>query len=173
MNNLITDFIEKNVIDSLQTLLTSSDSEEISKSAQVVAGQFGSGFDISTDESTQKLIVSFKKNLTLLIQKTWVDQSDAMLKEEILVKLEKYCASIEENKWAEVFKSFTAILNDVIYLMFGSLSKTPDFAEYALRIDPEFGIFWWYVKSLPESNEWSNEKNKAVMLIAMFFLANY
>jgi hypothetical protein len=57
--------------------------------------------------------------------------------------------------------------------MFGSTAKTPDFEEYALRIDPEFGIFWWYVKSLPESNDWSNEKNKAVMLIAMFFLANY
>ena len=173
MNNLISDFIEKNAIDALETLLASSDSAEIAKSAPVVASQFGSGFDISSDENVKKLITSFKKNLTLLIQKTWVDHSDISLKEEILVKLEKYCASIEEDKWADVFASFTKILDEVIYLMFGSMAKTPDFAEYALRIDPEFGIFWWYVKSLPESNDWSNEKNKAVMLIAMFFLANY
>lgn len=173
MNDLIKDFIEKDVIDSLETLLASSDSLEISKSASVVASQFGSGFDISSDESVKKLINSFKKNLTLLIQKTWVDHSDISLKEEILVKLEKYCASIEENKWGEVFASFTKILDEVIYLMFGSMSKTAEFAEYALRIDPEFGIFWWYVKSLPAKNEWANEKNKAVMLIAMFFLANY
>ena len=173
MNDLINDFIEKNAIDSLETLISTSDSSQIKKSAQVVASQFGSGFDISSDESVQKLITSFKKNLTLLIQKTWVDSADIVLKEEILVKLEKYCVSIEENKWAEVFSSFIKILNDVIYLMFGSMAKTPDFAEYALRIDPEFGIFWWYVNSLPQKNDWSNEKNKAVMLIAMFFLANY
>ena len=173
MNNLISDFIEKNAIDALETLLASSDSAEIAKSAPVVASQFGSGFDISSDENVKKLITSFKKNLTLLIQKTWVDHSDISLKEEILVKLEKYCASIEEDKWADVFASFTKILDEVIYLMFGSMAKTPDFAEYALRIDPEFGIFWWYVKSLPATNDWSNEKNKAVMLIAMFFLANY
>ncbi|WP_407428552.1 hypothetical protein [Treponema sp.] len=173
MNDLITDFIEKDTINSLETLLAASDNSEILKNSAVVASQFGSGFDISTDESVQKLITSFKKNLTLLIQKTWVDSADISLKEEILVKLEKYCASIEENKWSEVFASFTKILDEVIYLMFGSMSETDDFAEYALRIDPEFGIFWWYVKSLPAANDWSNEKNKAVMLIAMFFLANY
>ena len=173
MNDLIRDFIEKNVIDSLNNLIETSDFGEISKSATVVAGQFGSGFDISTEESVKKLINSFKKNLTLLIQKTWVDHSDISLKEEILVKLEKYCASIEDDKWAEVFSSFIKILDDVIYLMFGANAKNSDFAEYALRIDPEFGIFWWYVKSLPVKNDWSNEKNKVVMLIAMFFLANY
>ena len=173
MNNLITDSIERNVIDSLNTLLDSSDSAQIASSAAVVAAQFGAGFDISSDESVQKLSNSFKKNITLLIQKTWVDQSDISLKEEILVKLEKYYAAIAEDKWGASFASFFAILNNVIYLMFGSMAKTPDFAEYALRIDPEFGIFWWYVKSLPATNDWSNEKNKAVMLIAMFFLANY
>ena len=65
------------------------------------------------------------------------------------------------------------MLSDVIYLMFGQMSRTPDFEEYALRIDPEFGIFCWYIQNLPETNDWSNEKNKAVLLIAMFFLANY
>ena len=82
-------------------------------------------------------------------------------------------ASVEQNKWTEVTVSFTKIIDDVVYLMFGSMAKTADFEEYAFRIDPEFGIFWWYIKSLPAKNEWSNEKNKAVMLIAMFFLANY
>lgn len=173
MNDLITSFIEKNTIDALNNLLSTNDSGEITASAATVASIFGSGFDISSEDSVKKLITSFKKNLSLLIQKTWVDSADVSLKEEILVKLEKYCLAIEENKWAEVFTSFTKILDEVIYLMFGSMAKSDDFAEYALRIDPEFGIFWWYVKSLPESNEWSNEKNKAVMLIAMFFLANY
>lgn len=173
MNDLIKDFIEKDAIDSLKILLSSSDNDEIIRSASVVASQFGSGFNITTDESVKKLITSFKKNLTLLIQKTWVDHTDISLKEEILVKLEKYIASVEQNKWTEVTVSFTKIIDDVVYLMFGSMAKTADFEEYAFRIDPEFGIFWWYIKSLPAKNEWSNEKNKAVMLIAMFFLANY
>ena len=173
MNDLITEFIEKDAVESLKLLISSSDNAEISKSAGVVASQFGSGFDISSDESVKKLINSFKKNLTLLIQKTWVDHTDVSLKEEILVKLEKYINSIEEGKWSGVFGSFTKIIDDVVYLMFGSMAKTPDFSEYAFRIDPEFGIFWWYVKNLPATNDWSDEKNKAVMLIAMFFLANY
>lgn len=173
MDNLIKDFIEKTTIDSLETLLASSDSSEITESASQVASQFGIGFDISSNENVKKLITSFKKNLTLLIQKTWVDSADISLKEEILVKLDKYCSSVESEKWAEVFESFIKILDDVIYLMFGEMAKSEDFSGYALRIDPEFGIFWWYVKSLPATNDWSNEKNKAVMLIAMFFLANY
>lgn len=173
MDDFTSDFIDKNVIDSLEILLNSSDSGEISKSAALVASQFGPGFDISSKENVQRLITSFKKNLSLLIQKTWVDHSDISLKEEILVKLERYCISIEENRWSEVFGPFIKIINDAIYLMFGSMSKTDDFAEYALRIDPEFGIFWWYIKNLPATNDWSNEKNKVVILLTMFFLANY
>jgi len=173
MNDVIKEYIEKNVIDSMALLISSSDEAQVDSSAKLVASQFGSGYNVSSEEDAIKLLNSFKKNVTLLIEKTWVDQSDIMLKEEILAKLEKYYASVTENKWSASFKAFIEILNDVIYLMFGSMAKTPDFAGYALRIDPEFGIFWWYVQSLPAENNWSNEKNKTVMLIAMFFLANY
>ena len=68
---------------------------------------------------------------------------------------------------------FISILSDVVYLMFGTQAKTPDFAEYALRIDPDFGIFWWYVQSLPKNNVWGNEKTRVVIMLGMFFLANY
>ncbi|MBQ0051148.1 MAG: hypothetical protein KBT11_03685, partial [Treponema sp.] len=172
-SDLINEFIEKPVADSIVTLLSTSDSAEITKCAGILASQFGTGFDISTQENAIKLVQSFKKNLTLLIQKTWVEQSDIMLKEEIIVKLEKICNAVSEGKWAENFVPFIQILNSVISLMFGPISKTAEFDEYALRIDPEFGVFCWYVKNLPASNDWSNEKNMAVILIAMFFLANY
>ena len=61
----------------------------------------------------------------------------------------------------------------MVYLMFGSQAKSKDFAEYALRIDPEFGIFWWYVSSIPKDAEWESEKNRVVILLGMYFLANY
>jgi hypothetical protein len=175
MNNsdLITEFLDKNVIDSLSTLLASSDSAKINECAKIVASQFGDGFDTSTEENVNRLIISFRKNLTLLIEKTWVEKSDIMLKEEVLIKLDKYCTSIESGKWTESFSGFSQMLSDVIYLMFGQMARSPDFEEYSLRIDPEFGIFCWYIQNLPESNDWSDEKSKAVLLIAMFFLANY
>ena len=57
--------------------------------------------------------------------------------------------------------------------MFGTQSKSKDFDEYALRIDPEFGIFWWYIKSLPQDADWTEEKTRTALLLAMYFLANY
>ena len=57
--------------------------------------------------------------------------------------------------------------------MFGAQTKSDDFAEYALRIDPEFGVFWLYIKNLPESCDWTDKKFRIVMLLGMYFLANY
>lgn len=171
-SNLIKEIVGKDVIDALDTLLSTDDINEIKKSEGIIASQFGTDFkQISSDDV--RFIKSFKKNLTLLIQKTWVEQSDAMQKESVLVRLDKFCSLAEQNKWAEGFASFKQILNSVIYLMFGAICKTEEFEEYSLRIDPEFGIFCWYVKSLPDINNWSNEKNKAVLMIAMYFLSNY
>ncbi len=169
-SDLIKEFVDENVINSLDVLLSSDDINEIKKSSKVIASQFGDDFD---PENSEKLMQSFKKNLSLLIQKTWVEGSDALQKEAVLVRLEKYCSLIEQDKWAEGFASFKQILNSVIYLMFGSICKSDEFEEYALRIDPEFGIFCWYEKNLPETNCWTNEKNKLILLIAMYFLANY
>lgn len=171
-SDLIKEFIDKNAIDSLDSLLSSDDINEISKCTKIIASQFGNDFEIYAKDS-DKLVTSFKKNLSLLIQKTWVEQSDVLQKESVLVRLEKFCVLAEQEKWSEGFASFKQILNSVIYLMFGSICKTPEFEEYSLRIDPEFGIFCWYVKNLPDINSWSNEKNKAVILVAMYFLANY
>lgn len=174
MDDLITEFLDKKVIDSLDTLLSAQDESETNAAAKTIADSFGSGtYSVATPEDEQKLIVSFKRNLTLLVEKTWVEKIDVSLKEEVLYKLEQYCTEVSKGAWCEFYKTFIKMLNDVIYLMFGNQTKTDEFAEYALRIDPEFGIFCWYVRNLPKSNEWSSERNKAVQLVAMFFLANY
>ena len=57
--------------------------------------------------------------------------------------------------------------------MFGAQAKKDDFLEYALRIDPGFGIFWWYISNLPPKSEWSEEKSRLAILLGMYFLANY
>lgn len=171
-SDLIKEFVDDKVLASLDSLLSSDDINEITKCSKLVASQFGSDFD-AFSQDVPRLLTSFKKNLSLLIQKTWVDQSDEIQKETVLARLEKFCALAEQEKWAEGFASFKEILNSVIYLMFGAISKSDEFEEYSLRIDPEFGIFCWYVKKLPDTNSWSNEKNKAAILVAMYFLATY
>ena len=115
----------------------------------------------------------FQKNTILLVQKTWVEKDDVSLKEQVLYKLDQFCTAMKDNQWTKLYPSFREIITDIVYLMFGSQAKNKDFDEYALRIDPEFGIFWWYFAQLPATVDWSDEKSFYVLLVGMFFLANY
>ena len=169
--DLITEIVDKSVVSALQTLLSSSNIEEIKVSTAFGADSSFKSIIDGDDEA--KLLSSFKKNLSLLIQKTWVEKTDEVIKEQVSYTLEQFCAYVEDNKYADEYKRFGQLLSDVVYLMFGSQSKEPSFEEYALRIDPEFGIFWWYIQNLPEATYWSNEKCRAVILLGMYFLANY
>lgn len=174
--DLIKEFIDPKIIDAVSELVETNDSAEIKALATVIAGLFGAESIFSsvleeTDDS--KLLASFKKNLTLLIQKTWVEKNDEAVKEQVLYNLEQFCAYAEDGKYADEYKRFGQILSDVVYLMFGPQSKESEFEEYALRIDPEFGIFWWYIKNLPEHADFSDEKCRAITLLGVYFLANY
>ena len=173
---LISEFVSKDVIDALDQLIASTSEGEIKNCAIKVSTAFegDTSFEpIIAGPEEAKLLASFKKNLTLLIQKTWVEKNDEAVKEQVLYTLEQFCAYIEDHKYADEYKRFGQILSYVVYLMFGPSSKEPSFEEYALRIDPEFGIFWWYIQNLPENVDWSNEKCRAVILLGMYFLANY
>ena len=177
MGDLIEEFIEKKSLDALNDLLSSDSNKDIDASAIAVADVFGSETSFSniiknkSDEA--KLITSFTNNLVLLIQKTWIEKSDEELKAQVLYHLEEFCKNLESKNYSVSFRQFFSIVDDMVYLMFGSQAKSKDFAEYALRIDPEFGIFWWYVSSIPKDAEWESEKNRVVILLGMYFLANY
>lgn len=175
---LINEFVDKNTIDSLQKLLASDNIDEVVKCSVSLADFFGRGdsFKKITDASSEageKLVVSFHNNLELLIQKTWVEKFDEGLKAQVLYQLEEFCRQLSEHKYVESYSEFFEIVDNVVYLMFGSQTKAKDFCDYALRIDPEFGIFWWYIQSLPRETRWSGEKIRVAVLLAMYFLANY
>lgn len=176
-SNLINDFVESGVTAAMETLINSSNIDEIINCAIVISKAFGtsSSFSdiISSECGEEKLILSYKKNLSLLVQKTWVEKSDESLKEQIIYQLDNFCSALKQKKYSEEYKPFSQLLSDVVYLMFGINPETEDFDEYALRIDPEFGIFWWYVSTLPKTQTWSEEKCRIVLLLGMFFLANY
>jgi hypothetical protein len=175
---LISQFVEEKVISAMGTLLSSSDQDTLLQAALCIASVFGSEPSFphictSTGEAEKHLITSFSKNLTLLIQKTWVEESDEAVKEQVLYKLQLFCAALEQKSWAQSYTRFLEVIDGVVYLLFGAQSKSKDFDEYALRIDPEFGIFWWYRQSLPDTTSWTDEKCRIILLLGMFFLANY
>ena len=168
LEELIVDFIDTDTVNAVKVFTNTA--ENNNSDVEKIAAMFGfAGSFTSSDEN--KIIESFNKNLKLLIEKTWVEKSDIALKEQILFQLSKLCE--DHSDWAKVFKEFLGILNDAVYLMFGQQTKSEDFGEYSLRIDPGFGIFWWYIKSLPSTAEWPVEKCRNAILLGMYFLANY
>ena len=174
---IISQCIDASVTTAISTVLTGTNAKQTLKAADTIAKEFGASsalFEKEAADFEEKLISSFQKNLSLLIQKTWVEEADADLKEQVLYKLAEYSKVMSKGKWANAYTEFLQIISDVVYLMFGAMTKTEDFIEYALRIDPEFGIFWYYIKSLPtEGVNMDNDKSRVVMLLGMYFLANY
>ncbi|AEE17602.1 hypothetical protein [Treponema brennaborense] len=181
-NNVILQFVDTDVVRAFG-ILSSSDKDDADKAAAcTVADVFGAGLPFKAiveasgsvhNDAEQKLIASFHSNLKLLVEKTWVEKSDEALKQQVLYRLERICGKLADGEYADCYTDFIAVLSDVVYLLFGVQAKKEDFAEYALRIDPEFGIFWWYVRSLPQTPSWPAEKCRIVMLLGMYFLANY
>lgn len=176
-SKIISQCVDASVTTAISTVLTGTNAKQTLKAADTIAKEFGASnalFEKETADFEEKLISSFQKNLSLLIQKTWVEEADADLKDQVLYKLAEYSKVISKGKWANAYTEFLQIISDVVYLMFGAMTKTEDFIEYALRIDPEFGIFWYYIKSLPtEGADMDNDKSRVVMLLGMYFLANY
>ena len=167
---ILTEFLDSDTISSLSTFLDSE--ENFDQAANTIATAFGAdkNFTSKNDDEIKKLVSSFKNNLTLLIQKTWVEKSDIALKEQLLYQLDIFLGNEE---WSNNYTLFLQMINQAVFLMFGQKPDTPDFDEYSLRIDPEFGIFWWYISNLPPKANWSEDKCRIAMMLGMYFLANY
>lgn len=167
---ILTEFLDSKTISALSDFLDKNSGYDAS--ANLIAKAFGSdeSFSKISDDSVSKLLTSFKNNLTLLIQKTWVEKSDIALKDQLLFQLDLF---LNNKIWKDNYSLFLQLINQAVYLMFGQKPDSSDFAEYSLRIDPEFGIFWWYISNLPQKADWQEEKCKVAMLLGMYFLANY
>ena len=176
--DLIEQFVDNDALEALRRLVGTNAADEAVQGAVTLAGVFNTGADFAhiADPATDgeaKLISSFYHNLVLLIQKTWVEKSDEDLKAQVLYHLDDFTRLLQEHSYAAAYAVFLGIVSDVVYLMFGAQSRNKDFDEYALRIDPEFGIFWWYMQALPREMDWQQEKTRVAILLGMYFLANY
>lgn len=175
---LIKEFIDDETVNAVATY--GEDANADPKKCTLIAamlgysGGAGESFSALPTEKKEHLAASFKKNLTLLIEKTWIEQTDAVLKEEILYKLSSLFKATEGTPdWQEVYSKMLEITQKAVYLMFGEEAHGEGFGEYSMRIDPEFGLFWYFVSSLPEKPQWTNEKFQEAILLGMYFLANY
>lgn len=172
------DFIDGQSRKALITLLESKSEEETTEAAVALSGLFGSPdkFKRVIEEGSSeeaRFIESFRNNMELLVQKTWVEKPDVEIRARVLFKINEFKEQMTERKYDSCYKTFHSIANDIVYLMFGDETEEDDFAEYAYRLDPEFGSFWWYVTSLPQAAPSSEHKSRILTLLGMYFLANY
>ena len=132
-----------------------------------------------SDKTIEELLEHFQNNLDLLIQKTWVEKADEARKERLLDNVQPLVELIERGDYSQALEEFGAILEELAYLFFGAQSQKDDFAEYALRIDPDMGLFWWYGGQLSGARgaSWVKNADKnillALLLLGIWYLTNF
>ncbi|HOT61805.1 MAG TPA: hypothetical protein PLU93_02995 [Treponemataceae bacterium] len=174
--------VKKAVTDALPRFIKTASDNDVRSASVQIAKAFGdqelfapivSPKTPIRDEAEKKLVQSFQKNLELLVQKTWVEKADEAMKEELLFRINTLCGNLSRYDYHTSLAEFLPVLHDVVYLLFGSLAKGESFIEYAVRVDPDFGFFWYYINSLPPHDSWSEDKCRAAVLLGIFFLANF
>ncbi|MDR3249436.1 MAG: hypothetical protein LBT39_11695 [Treponema sp.] len=137
-----------------------------------------------TSEELHRFLDHFQNNLDLLIQKTWVEKADEDRKAKLEARVPPFIREIEQGDLQRALHNFGIILEELAYLFFGSQSTREDFIEYALRIDIQMGLFWWYGGQLgrlelpgqaraQDRRASEDESLWAVLLIGICYLTNF
>ena len=123
-------------------------------------GEFAFYVHCSDDQRlirTFHLLRVFRENVELLVHKTWVNESEEKPKQILFEDLKVFVEDYRAEKMGSAFRRFVSIARAIPSLLFGSAGRAPDFLEYAFRIDPKFGLFFWFVGEL-EKQMRSNEE---------------
>ena len=110
--------------------------------------QYASGSAGDRLARMERLLRVFRENVELLVHKTWVEKSEEKPKARLLEDLLAFEREFREGAVSPAFKRFVALANSIASLLFGHQSKAEDFLAYCFRIDPKFGLFFWYVNEL-------------------------
>ncbi len=178
---LVSQSVKEAALVDIPNFISSDKKEELYSSSLKIAaafnkGNFSSFTDNCDDDTEKKLIESFKKNVNLLVQKTWVEKDDEEFKEETLYRIQKLCDKLisgSDKSFTASFSECFSILYDVVVLLFGDMVRENSFLDYAFRIDPDFGFFWYYIERISKIQNFSEDKARCSILLAMFFLANF
>ena len=178
--------IHKAAVEYLPTFLAAENSEMLAAQALLIARAFhaeGSfeqvftGTEPITRHYQINLIRSFEKNVRLLVDKMWVEKTDEYVKEDVLYRLGCFCNSMQQAEkpvdYAGLLPECLGVLHDVVLLLFGRQIDSAGFLEYAIRIDPDFGLFWYYLECLTAQPKLSAEKARLAIFLGIYFLANF
>ena len=184
-DRLVTD-VEKVAFETLP-LLVASDGAKRNKLAVKLADilgnqgefqQYVSGSAADRLARIDRLLRIFRENVELLVHKTWVENPEEKPKERLLDELVAFERDYRNGAASAAFKRFVALANSIASLLFGHQSRAEDFLLYCFRIDPKFGLFFWYIGELErqareESSPPSDELMTLETMIGAYVLSSF
>jgi hypothetical protein len=123
-----------------------------------------------------RLLKAFRENVELLVNKTWVEKSEEKPKARLLEDLGAFEREFRDGAVPVAFKRFVALANSLASLLFGHQSKADDFVAYCFRIDPKFGLFFWYVGELEKQareGSYGDELFTLETLLGVYVLSSF
>lgn len=110
--------------------------------------QFVSGSQADRLARIDRLLHVFRENVELLVHKTWVEKAEEKPKDRLIEDLGTFEHEFRDGAVLIAFRRFVALANALASLLFGHQSKDEDFIPYCFRIEPKFGLFFWYISEL-------------------------
>jgi len=180
-DRLVTD-VEREAFEVLPLLIKASDARRNRYAAQLAdilgnPGEFEryiAGSPAERIARIDRLVRVFHDNVELLIHKTWVEKSEEKPKERLLVDLAAFEHDLREGSIAPAFRRFVALAHAIASLLFGHQARDEDFLVYCFRIDPKFGLFFWYVAEMEKQSKdalVSEAVMKAELLVGIYAIS--
>jgi hypothetical protein len=138
--------------------------------------QFVSGSQADRLARIDRLLHVFRENVELLVHKTWVEKSEEKPKDRLIEDLATFEREFRDGAVLIAFRRFVALANALASLLFGHQSKDEDFIPYCFRIDPKFGLFFWYISELEkQAREGSQPEDLLTLetLLGVYVLSSF
>jgi hypothetical protein len=183
-DRLVSD-VEKEAFEVLPLLLAGSDDAHRSRYAIRLADILGNpgefqqylvGSPAERLARIDRLLRVFGDNVELLIHKTWVEKSEEKPKERLVEELASLERDFRDGSVGPAFRRFVALTHAIAGLLFGHQSRDDDFLVYCFRIDPKFGLFFWFVGEMERQSKESmpsEEIMTAELLIGIYAISSF
>jgi hypothetical protein len=138
--------------------------------------QYLSGSQSDRLARSDKLLRVFRENVELLVHKTWVEKSEEKPKDRLIEDLATFEREFRDGATLIAFRRFVALANALASLLFGHQSKDEDFIPYCFRIEPKFGLFFWYVGELEKQAREGSEPTELLTvetLLGVYVLSSF